>query len=496
MELDQLQDQNICPSREVAALPCAPGAIQREWSRLEDAMLRVFRYVPGMRSTAASDRIRTAFRGSAWTVIGFGASQLLRLASTLVLARRLLGPEAFGLVALVNVFLSGLALLSDLGIGTDVIQHSRGDEPEFINTAFLIQAGRGILLWIIASALAYPFAHFYHRPEIRSLAFVASVSVLVQGLASGSVWKLTRHVRLERITLLRIGAEALGLVTSIIWAMLSPTAWALVVGRVTAEGFFSIGTHLIDGERVSMQWDPIAAKDILAFGTGMFFSSATYFLAGEAERLVVGKFVTLAVLGCFSLAISISTVATQVIQRILGQVFFPMISASVRTGRELAASQFKRVRLMLLMISGCMAVVFIAAGNWIVMVLLGPKYAMAGWMLQLLGFRAALDLFTSATTQMLFALGTSKYAALGNLAKLAFLVVGLTVAFSMFGIREAIWVLAISPIFAYIPLLRGIRVHLKTVFWSEVATFASLVVGAGMIALIYATVVKGLPIFS
>lgn len=466
----------------MSSLETIPNFSRTCWLRFEQAFLSLLRYIPGLDIAATSERVRTAFRGSAWAVAGYGGSQLLRLASTLVLARHLLTPEAFGLVALVNVFLSGLALLSDLGIGTDVIQHKRGDDPEFINTAFLIQASRGMLLWIVASALAYPFAHFYHRPEIRTLALVASVSVLVQGFTSGSVWKLTRHVQLGKITLLRIGAEATGLVTSIVWAIVSPTAWALVVGRVAAEAFFTIGTHLIEEERLSLQWDPIAAKDILAFGTGMFFSSATYFLAGEAERLVVGKFVTLTVLGCFSLAISITSVGTQVTQRILGQVFFPMISASVRTSRDVAASQFKKVKLMLLVISGCMAVAFIGAGNWIVMILLGPRYAMAGWMLQLLGFRGALELFASVTTQMLFALGTSKYAAIGNLAKLAFLAVGLTVAFGKFGFREAIWVLAISPIFAYIPLLFGIRKRFKVAFWTEVTTFASLVAGGGFVA--------------
>jgi O-antigen/teichoic acid export membrane protein len=144
---------------------------------------------------------------------------------------------------------------------------------------------------------------------------------------------------------------------------------------------------------------------------------------------------------------------------------------------------------MLLVVSGVMAVIFIGAGNWIVWLLLGPKYAMAGWMLQLLGFRAALDLFTSATTQMLFALGTSKYAAMGNLAKLAFLAVGFTVAFGMFGFREAIWVLAVSPIFAYIPLLRGIRTHFAPVFWNEVTAVASLLAGAGITGFIYRLVV-------
>ena len=126
---------------------CGADALDNDLSSLERASITVLGYVPGMRRVASSRRMILAIRGSFWTIVGYAASQLLRLASTLVLARQLLSPQAFGLVALVNVFLTGLDMLSDLGIGMDVVQHARGDDPAFINTAFLIQAGRGFILW-------------------------------------------------------------------------------------------------------------------------------------------------------------------------------------------------------------------------------------------------------------------------------------------------------------------------------------------------------------
>lgn len=468
---------------DFSAVEVTDVPVELEWTRVERIFLAILRRVPWMSQTGGSDRVLTAFRGSVWTIVGYGGSQVLRLVSMVILARHLLSPQAFGLVALVNVFLSGLALFTDLGIGTDVIQHKRGDEPAFVNTAYLIQAVRGTLLFLIAASLAYPFAHFYKQPQILLLAIIASISVLVQGLASGSVWTRTRHVQLGTITMLRIGAETIGLIVSIVWAIFSPTAWAIVVGRVAAELFFTISSHFIRDHRVSRTWDSQAAKEILAFGTGMFVSSATYFLAGESERLVIGKFITLAMLGCFSLALSITSAATQGILRLLAQVFFPMIAVSVRKNIGLAASQYRKARLTLLVASAGIGVVCIVFGNVIVAHLLGPKYAMAGWMLQLLGFRASLELFTSLTTQMLFALGTSKYAAAGNIAKLAFLGVGLTVAFTKYGFYAAVWVLALSSFFAYIPLLYGIRKHFPQAFRGELATFGGFIAICGVAAL-------------
>src|SRR5580658_3151267 len=145
-----------------------PVAVSSEPSAIEMATIGVVRRIPGLGGMSASRRVLLAFRGGAWTVVGYGASQVVRLASTLVLAR-LVAPQAFGLVALVSVFLSGLESLSDLGIGMDVIQHKRGDDPVFINTAFIIQVVRGVLIWAVAAALAYPFAVFYHQPAVIAL---------------------------------------------------------------------------------------------------------------------------------------------------------------------------------------------------------------------------------------------------------------------------------------------------------------------------------------
>ena len=61
-----------------------------------------------------------ALRGASMTMIGFGGSNFLRLVSNLILTR-LLFPEAFGLMALVQVFMSGMQMFSDIGIKTAIM---------------------------------------------------------------------------------------------------------------------------------------------------------------------------------------------------------------------------------------------------------------------------------------------------------------------------------------------------------------------------------------
>ncbi|MEM9581457.1 MAG: oligosaccharide flippase family protein, partial [Pseudomonadota bacterium] len=121
-----------------------------------------------------------ALRSSAVTVGGFGASQMIRLASNLILTR-ILFPEAFGMMALVMVFLQGLAMFSDVGVGPAIMQSKRGDDPSFLNTAWTIQVVRGFVLWIVAALLAWPIAVIYGEPQLLHLLPVAALTLVIAG---------------------------------------------------------------------------------------------------------------------------------------------------------------------------------------------------------------------------------------------------------------------------------------------------------------------------
>ncbi len=108
-----------------------------------------------------------ASTGAVWTIAGHGGEQIVRLASNLIVTRLLLA-EYFGLMALVSVFLIGLQLFSDIGIGPALVQNKRED-PGFVNTVWTIQVFRGLALCAIAFPLAPLFAEFYGEPILTAL---------------------------------------------------------------------------------------------------------------------------------------------------------------------------------------------------------------------------------------------------------------------------------------------------------------------------------------
>jgi O-antigen/teichoic acid export membrane protein len=93
------------------------------------------------------------------TSLSFAGLNVIRFANNLVLSF-LLAPEVFGLMALANITVQAVQMFLELGIGTFLIQHARGDEPGYVNTAWTIQLIRGPIVAFFVCLLAFPLSQW------------------------------------------------------------------------------------------------------------------------------------------------------------------------------------------------------------------------------------------------------------------------------------------------------------------------------------------------
>src|ERR1700722_19784135 len=176
---------------------------------------------------------KKAARGTLFLVGYLGVSLALRMLSNVVLAR-LFSPEYFGLMTLLTTVLVGLTLFSHIGLQDSVIQNPRGDEPVFLNTVWTLQFLRGSGLWLMTILLAWPVALFYHEPRMIALFPVLGLGSVIGGLSSPSLLTLARHMGVGKTSLLELLSQVVNFVVTIIWALIDPSLWALVGGRIAA----------------------------------------------------------------------------------------------------------------------------------------------------------------------------------------------------------------------------------------------------------------------
>jgi O-antigen/teichoic acid export membrane protein len=378
-------------------------------------------------------------RGAFFEVSGYAAQQVLRLGSNLILTR-LLFPAAFGLASMVWVITSGLVMLSDVAIHACVVQSKRGDDPAFLNTAFTVQAVRGLGLAILMLALGRPAAWFYREPQVEGLLYLGSLQLLFGGLHSTSVFTLRRRLALGWVNGLEFSQTVFATAVTLMLASKRPGPSALVLGAVSGSVFFAIGSHLLPVPyRNRFLWDREAAREIRAFGSWVFGSSAATFLGGQSDRILLGRLLGASWLGVYSVAINVSDAIGVVVTRVINGVMYPALS---QVGREVgsnASSLYYRMRLRLDALS-MTATGFVAGmGGWIVRVLWDQRYADAGWILQVLCVRLAISLLVAPAETCLFSLGHTRYGFFRSLTRLLATLILLPVGWHFAGVKGVVW---------------------------------------------------------
>ncbi len=373
-------------------------------------------------------------RGSFWSGGGYFLQTAIRLGGSLILTR-LLAPDLFGIVAIVNIVAQGLEMFSDIGIGPSIIQNKRGNTRAFLDTAFTLQAIRGFVLFLVSCAVAYPISVSYDQPILLALIPVAALNALFRGFQHTSIFTENRALRLGWITGLQIVAQAIGLVATIAYALIwrqmgwELTAWALVLPGLLGTICYVAGSHFLpgsDGRRFRLDAD--ARHELVSFGKWIFLSTILTFLATQGDRLMLSVILDeedrWTVIGIFGIALMMATMPMMVLQRIGASAVFPAFSR-VQDDPERFRNVFGRVRQTLLMLGAFASAGFIAGGTPLIETLYDSRYHDAGWILQALAVSAWFQIMWTPTNAALLSRGQSKWLAIANGGKLVALIAGL-----------------------------------------------------------------------
>ncbi len=323
-------------------------------------------------------------RGAVLTGGTFVLAQALRFGSNLILAR-LLFPDAFGLMALVTMVLMGLTMLSDAGIQQSILHHKRGEDPDFLNTAFTLNAARGMVLWLLACALGWPLAMFYDAPDLVWFLPVCGLILIFNGLTPTRVYSAERAILLGRIVSIDLAAQAAGIVLMIALAYHLRSPWALAAG-VVATGAIRLGLEyaLLSGLRNRLRWETAAARDLIGFGGWIMLSSSFGFLLMQGDKAVLGRFLTLEQLGLYNIAYFLAAFPILLKMALMERMLIPAYRETMDDPDPAAARRLRRVRRVLT--GGVMGLLACAGllGPWLVGLLYDDRYQLAGPILVLI----------------------------------------------------------------------------------------------------------------
>jgi O-antigen/teichoic acid export membrane protein len=437
---------------------------------------------------------KRAINGAIWTIACFGGSYILRFGNNLILTR-LLQPEFFGLMALVNTLRMGLELFSDIGISQNIVNSKRGDETTFLNTAWTLQIIRGVVIWLLCILISFPIAHFYNEQRLMWLIPIVVFSTVFDGFSSTSIHTLHRQMELRKLSLYELVLQIAYFCTLIFLVWRIPSIWTLAFGTWLPAIYKLFTSYwLIPKYSNKLQWDKNAVKEILSFGKWMFVASTLMFAAEQADYFVLGKLLSFKMLGVYIIAWTLASIPREIIKQLSHRVIFPTICKQADLPRSILRAKILPQRQIILLGFGIILAILITTGDLVVSILYDNRYTDAAWMMPILCCGMWFSLLFYTTSPALLAISKPLYSAQSNFARFGIITLAVPLVYQSFGVIGAITVIALSDLPLYIVNLYGLWQEKLFCFLQDVQMTVFFIGVLALFLLIRNSLGYGLPI--
>ncbi len=325
--------------------------------------------------------VRKTARGAFVSTGAQAATLVLRTGSLMVLARLLL-KEDFGLVNMVTAFTGVLGLLKDAGLPMATIQRSSLTRAQ-TSTLFWANVGVGALLALVVAASAPLLARFYSEPRLLWVTLAIGTGFLFNGAAVQHRALLQRSMRFTILAVIDTASIFMSISVAIGMAVTGYGYWALVAMIISPPLFVLPAVWLATGWIPGMPQRRSGTRAMLMYGGAITLSNVFYYVAYNADKVLIGRFWGVEALGVYGRAFQLINLPTENLNQTIGLVAFPALSRVQNDPARLKAYFLKGYNLFLsLVVPITMACALFA--DDIILILLGPNWREAAGIFRVL----------------------------------------------------------------------------------------------------------------
>jgi O-antigen/teichoic acid export membrane protein len=184
-------------------------------------------------------------------------------------------------------------------------------------------------------------------------------------------------------------------------------------------------------------------------------STAFYFFASQADRLILAKLISFSLLGVYSIAYSVSDIPRAIINAFTQKVGYPFIAKMA----DLPIGEFRRMfllyRFRTLLAGAGMLCLMVYLGGFLVARMYDRRYHAASWMVPILALGLWHTLLYATTMPALMTLGKSGYLAIGNALYCVAVLAAIPLSFHFFGMFGAVIAVAAGDLPFYFVSVTG-----------------------------------------
>ncbi len=421
------------------------------------------------RTTAYSEmHVQKTTTAIGWSALDQVIQQTLFFAISVTLAR-LVSPEAYGTVALLQLFTGLAGVFINGGLTSALIQKKDTTHIDE-TTVFWFNTGVGALMGVALFLGAPWISRFYEIAVLLPITQLYACQLLLAGCNSVHYTLFTK--RLDFKTPLKIATTStiVSAAVGIYLAWKGMGVWALVAQSMTSSILGTLLVWLVSTWRPSLFFSSASFRSLFRFGGYIFLSSLldTFYL--RFYNLILGKLYGAYDLGIYNRADSTKQLPTSVLTGIISRVAFPIYSRSSADLPKLLDVFRLSIRgVMFLNIPMMLGVAVVAEP--LILTLFGRAWAGAIPLLQILAIGSILWPLHVLNLSVLMALGHSSEFLRVELVKKG-VGIALVVLGACYGMQGMAWAVVISSVFSFIFNAYYNGIHLNHGAWRQVIDFS------------------------
>lgn len=387
-----------------------------------------------------------AFSGLIWSALDKLITQFGYFITTLYISN-LIGPEAFGLIGMLTIFMLLTESVINNGFSQALVQRSKSLTEEDASTVFYINMVWGLIIYIALFYSAPWIADFYQKAELVSIARWLFITVVINSLTVVVRAKLIINVDFKSQTIASLIATLVSIPIAVYLARQGNSYWSIVWLILIKAIVLNSGLWFFS------HWHPKAlfSKDsfisLFKFGSNLMLAGFVATLVNNLYIALIGRYFNSASVGYFTQATNVTNFLSRFISTTLQGVTYPILT-SIKEDRE------ELIRIYKLLITGTMLISlpalfgFCSIAEEFVLIFLGKQWLPAVQVIQLLCIARMFTPISAINMNILNAIGRSDLFLKVDLSKLPITLGTLFIAIP-YGIVGIAWGMLASSLISF-----------------------------------------------
>lgn len=307
--------------------------------RLRELLARVRQIL-----TPGESLMNRAITGGIWATALNISARIFQLLTAILLAR-LLSPRAFGIVAIGMLIIVGLRRFSMLGLDDALIYNQDSNIDRYLNTAWVMNGARGVVLSALLFFSAPFVASFYDEPVVAAVLPVMALGPLVFGLKNPGIVYFKKDLVFHKQFVYDVSGEAAYFFVALAYALWDPSPWALAYGYLARNVIRTGLSYVLHSYRPWPTFDLELAREMFDYGKWITGGSIANYVRNEGDDHFVGWLLSAGSLGIYQMAYRLSNAPATEVTHVISTVTFPAYSEMQDDLEQLRAAFYKTVRI-------------------------------------------------------------------------------------------------------------------------------------------------------